>query len=68
MTCAIEIIRNNVVILTVIGVYLPYCNQTVKKMELYLEVLDKVKYLLEDIMKTGPFVMLGNMSTNLPQN
>ena len=37
-------------------------------MELYLEVLDKVKYLLEDIVKTGPVVMLGDMTTNVPQN
>ena len=66
--CAMEIIRKNVVILTVIGVYLPYCNQTVNQMELYLEVLDKVKYLLEDIVKTGPVVMLGDMNTNFPQN
>ena len=61
------VIRNRSVILTAIIVYLPYDDGTRFQTDLYIEVLDKVKSVLDSVSQSGPAIVLGDFNTSLPQ-
>ena len=65
--CCIRVIKNQKILLTLIGVYLPFDNHTVTQTELYIEVLDQIKCLIQDANDSGPTLIMGDMNTALPQ-
>ena len=60
-----EVIVNGTKRLTLFGVYLPYFNGTADQVELLCETLDELQIHI-DSMDPGPFLILGDMNTELP--
>ena len=64
---AIKVKKNNVVLLTLIGAYLPTNTHTELNMEEYIEGIDQIKCLLDSASPSGPTVIMGDLNTVLPQ-
>ena len=62
----IQVCSNGIVKLNVLGVYLPYWNNTKDQLELYCETLDKMQSLMDTYCGTAPLLILGDMNTSLP--
>ena len=66
--CAIQILQGQTVILTVVGVYMPFYNGNKEQISLYAETID----LLQDVIDThagyAPCIILGDFNASLPQN
>ena len=58
----IEVLNNNRVVITLIGVYLPYFHS--ESTPLYSETLDKLHGIIQKI--TSPFILLGDMNAQMP--
>ena len=58
----IEVRNNNRVVITLIGVYLPYFHS--ESTPLYSETLDKLHGTIHNI--TSPFILLGDMNAQMP--
>ena len=65
--CMIQICENMEVKLNVIGVYLPYWNNTKEQTELYIETLDMIQALIDTHCQTAPLTLMGDLNTSLPQ-
>ena len=59
--------RENKLVLTVLGLYLPYNDNSVNSMDIYLESLDKVQCLIDDCDSEAPVILIGDMNTSLPR-
>ena len=58
----IEVLNNNRVVITLIGVYLPYFHS--ESTPLYSETLDKLHGIIQNF--TSPFILLGDMNAQMP--
>ena len=65
--CGIKVFRENKLVLTVFGLYLPYNDNSVNSMDIYLESLDKVQCLIDDCDSEAPVILIGDMNTSLPR-
>ena len=63
---AVQMVAENKVLLTMVGVYLPYHNGTVCQASLYSETLEDIQCLL-DANDPSPVLLLGDMNASLPQ-
>ena len=64
----VQIFDNKTLIMTVIGVYLPYDNNTLGQTELYIETLDQVQHLIETVGNSKPLFMFWNLIRSTKQN
>ena len=62
----VQLISDGKIILTVVGVYLPFYNSTTDQIRLYSETLDVLQSTLDN-MDPSPVMIVGDMNTNLPQ-
>ena len=59
-------VNNNVLFnFNIIGVYLPYNNQTSESLELYLDIIDKIDSFMDN--SSIPTIIVGDFNTTLPQ-
>ena len=58
--CSLKVYKNQNIILTIYGVYLPYNDHSSGSMESYLECLDKLKCLVNDSDPNAPAVVVGD--------
>ena len=58
----VEVLNNNPVVITLIGVYLPYFYS--ESTPLYSETLDKLHGIIQNI--TAPFIQLENINAQMP--
>ena len=65
--CAMKLVSDPKVLLTVIGVYMPYYNGTTDHTIVYHETLDDVQCLI-DANEQSPIMFLGDMNASLPQS
>ena len=61
-----KIIVNQITILTVFGLYLPYDDHSNEQLELYIETIDRLHDLMDNT--NSPVIVLGDMNTVLPQS
>jgi exonuclease III len=66
--CAIQVISSHSVILSCIGVYLPFNNGSTEQTELYIETLDILQVLLNTYGDISPLMISGDFNTTLPQS
>ena len=64
--CAIQVVSNNKVVLTVIGAYMPYYNGKSDQTSLYTETLEDIQTII-DIHDPSPRLFVGDMNAQLPQ-
>ena len=61
----VQMVSNGILLLTVLGVYLPYYNGLSAQNELYSETLDILKSVIDDI-GPAPLMIVGDMNAALP--
>ena len=66
MSC-IQILKNGKVVLSILGVYLPYDNSSKEHTELFIDILDNISCILDKYSHEAPLVIVGDMNTVLPQ-
>ena len=64
--CALKLVSNSKVVLTIIGVYMPYYDGSVNKISLYSETLDEIQSII-DTNDPSPVLLVGDMNASLPQ-
>ena len=52
--------------MAIIGIYLPYDDNTLCQTELYIEMLDQVQHLIETVGNSKPLFVLGDLNISLP--
>ena len=65
--CAIQLLCNHSVILTVIGVYMPYFNGSNDQVNMYMQVLEILQGLIDVYSEGKPCVIIGDFNASLPQ-
>ena len=65
--CAIQVLSSHSVVLTCIGVYMPFFNGSHDQTELYVETLEILQEFLNTYSPDGPVVIMGDFNTPLPQ-
>ena len=63
--CAMKLISEGKVILTIIGAYMPHCDGSAIRAGLYSETLDKIQLVIDNI-DPSPVMLLGDMNAPLP--
>ena len=66
--CALKVYKNQAIILTVIGVYLPCDNHTAEQTEVYMDMIDKIQCLVDLSDANAPVIIMGDMNAALPQH
>ena len=61
----VQLVSNGILLLTVLGVYLPYYNGLSAQIELYSETLDILQSVIDDI-GPAPLMIVGDMNAALP--
>ena len=61
----LELSVNNSVLFNIIGVYLPYNDQTSESLELFLDIIDKIDSFMDN--SSIPTIIVGDFNTTLPQ-
>ena len=64
---AVQVVTNNKVCLTMIGVYLPFYDGSSSQVEMYNECLQDVQCII-DTNDPSPILMVGDMNASLPFN
>jgi len=64
--CALQIKSNSKVLLTIIGVYMPYYNGSVAHIQEYIDTLEDIQCII-DTNDPCPVMVLGDMNVSLPQ-
>ena len=62
----IQLVNKGQILLTIIGVYLPYFNNRPEQLALYSETLDILQTIIDNCDGT-PFTIVGDMNASLPQ-
>jgi exonuclease III len=65
--CMIQVCDSDGVRLNVIGIYMPFWNNSYEHVLLYIEILEKVQVLYEEKGGNAPFIIMGDLNTSLPQ-
>ena len=63
----IQIISNEQILMTLLGVYLPYYKSSIDQIELYCETLDILQSTIDNL-EPSPVMIVGDMNTTLPMN
>ena len=66
--CATQVIVKEEIVLTCIGVYMPFNNGSKDQLDLYTEILDLLQHLLNTYGQISPVVLSGNFNAALPQS
>ena len=64
--CAIQIVNDSNVLLTVIGVYMPFYTGSSDQIELYVETLDILQAAVVKCGASSPLMIVGDFNTSLP--
>ena len=63
---SVKVYKGEKIVLTVLGVYLPYDSHSRECTENYLDTIDKLQCVLEQSDSAAPAVIVGDMNTSLP--
>ena len=66
--CILQILSSHSVILTIVGVYMPFFNGSADHIELYVEVLDILQDVLDTHAANSPMMIMGDFNAALPQS
>ena len=66
--CAIQVIVKEEIVLTCIGVYMPFNNGSKDQLDLYIEILDLLQHLLNTYGEISPVVLSVDFNAALPQS
>ena len=65
--CGIQMISNEKILMTLLGVYLPYYKSSIDQIKLYCETLDILQSTIDNL-EPSPVMIVGDMNTTLPMN
>ena len=57
----------NSIVLTVIGVYIPFFNGSKDQIQLYVETLEQLQDIIESFSNSTPCIIMGDVNASLPQ-
>ena len=66
--CALQIITNQTVVATIVGVYMPFYNGKYEQIEVYIDCLDILQEITETYAQNAPLLICGDFNASLPQN
>ena len=64
----IQLLKNQAVLLCVLGVYLPYNDNTKEQTQIFIETLDQLQCMMDNNCANIPTLIVGDMNTVLPEN
>ena len=65
--CALQVLKDQFVVLTIIGVYMPFFNGDNAQIQLYVETLDRLQATLDMYSEGPPCIIMGDFNASLPQ-
>ena len=65
--CALQVLKDQSVVLTIIGVYMPFFNGDNAQIQLYVETLDRLQATLDMYSEGPPCIIMGDFNASLPQ-
>jgi exonuclease III len=66
--CVLQLVNDSNVLLTIIGVYMPFYTGSSEQTELYVETLDMLQVFVDDCSGSAPVMIIGDFNTTLPQS
>jgi hypothetical protein len=66
--CAIQVVKDQSVLLTIIGAYMPFFNGEKDQINLYVETLDLLQDVLDTHSENIPCIIMGDFNASLPQS
>ena len=65
--CAVQVLHSGSILVTIIGVYLPFYNWSAEQIESYMDTLNKIQCLIDICGENTPVMVTGDFNTTLPQ-